>query len=324
MEITSICSQFVDTICFTDHIQKTKEISDFLRVYKGCDVIIASTHESSGNLYESDLSNISRVSHKRYADLVLGGHAQYRQEYTTNGVKYVQWDSNGQSTGLIKLKYDFANNIVVDDDTNVETYYPNYIRTYFPKIDSTIEKMVDEYLDEVNPIAKEVLSTNFTGYWDSNKLGYLMSEAIFNKAKNMGFSVDFAVCNYARTDFYGESFTYRDLYKCFPFDNEIILMDVSEAYSCNTIRNNETYREDTSLSPVAGNTYTIAVVDYLGLHQNEYRHYNYFPDATNMSVLTDDNGERPIYRNILKDYFKNNPTRTFNADDYGSNNPHCL
>lgn len=323
-QITSISSQLVQDICFTDHIKKVQEISDFLRVYKGCDVIIASTHESSGNLYDSTLSNISNVSHKRYADLVLSGHAHYKQEYTTNGTKFVQWDSNGQSTGLITLKYDFANNKVVDDDTEVNTYYPNYIKTYYPTIDPTIEKMVDDYLAETNPAAEEILSSNFIGYWSSTSLGYLMSEAIFYTVKNMGFSADFAVCNYARISFNSEVFTYRDLYKCFPFDNQVILMDVSSPNSCSSISANETYREDTSIELIAGNEYKVAVIDYLALHQNESRQYNYFPDATNIYVLSDSNEEPLIYRNILKDYLKNNPVKTFNSSDYNSSNPHCL
>ena len=321
-QITSICSQLVDTICFTNHVQKIKEISDYLRTEKNCDVIIASTHESTADMYGTGLERVSPKSNKRYADLVLSGHAHYKQDEEKGGVKYVQWDSNGDSAGLISLKYDFATNTVVDSSTTVNTYYSNYFKTYYPTIDPTIETMVDDYLQDVDSIANEVLSTNFTGYWSTTDLGNLMSEAIYYSAKSLGKTVDFAVCNYARTTFSENEITFSDLYKCFPFDNEIILMDVSSYESCRSISHNESYREDTSKTPIYGNNYHIAVIDYIGLHQDSSRDYDYFPDATNLEILKDGNNEPLIYRNILKDYLKDNQTKIFDANDYSSNNPH--
>ena len=320
-QITSICSQLVDTVCFTNHIQKIKDISDFLRTDKNCDIVIASTHESSANMTGYGLAGISPKTNKRYTDLVLSGHAHYEQEYTENGVKFVQWDSNGETTGTIKLKYNFATNTVSDNETNVSTYNKHYLNVYYPEIDSTIKKMVDDYIEETEPIASEVLNSNFTGQWDTSTLGRLMSESIYNSVKNAGISVDFAVCNYARDSFSSNEFTYGDLYKCFPFDNQIILMDVSSDRSCNSISHNQSYREDTSKTPSPGFTYRIAVIDYIGLHQNENRQYDYFPDATNLEVYKVD-GEPLIYRNILKDYLKANSAATFDASNYNNSNPH--
>ena len=142
-------------------------------------------------------------------------------------------------------------------------------------------------------------------------------------SKNAGKTIDFAVCNYARTDFSSSTLTYGNLYKAFPFDNEVILMDVSSSYSLNSIGYNKLYREDTSLVPVAGNTYRIAVIDYLGLHQNEDREYDRFPDARNLEILTSgEQNDHITYREILKDYLLNNQTKEFNGGDYTSSNPH--
>lgn len=320
-QITSICSQLVDTVCFTNHIQKIKDISDFLRTDKNCDIIIASTHESSADMTGHGLADISPKTNKRYTDLVLSGHAHYQQEYSEKGIKFVQWDSNGETTGTIKMKYDFATNTLTDSETNVTTYNKHYLNVYYSEIEPTINKMVDDYLKETEPIASEVLNTNFTGQWNTSSLGCLMSESIYNSVKNAGISVDFAVCNYARDSFSDNEFTYGDLYKCFPFDNQIILMDVSSDRSCNSISHNQSYREDTSKIPSPGFTYRIAVVDYIGLHQNENRQYDYFPDATNVEVYKV-NGEPLLYRNILKDYLKANSAATFDANNYNSSNPH--
>ena len=321
-QITTICSQFVDTVCFTDHIEKAYEICDYLRQEKACDVVIVSAHESSGNMSGSCLDCLSPVTHHRYADLVLGGHAHYKQEDTISGVKYVQWDSNGQSTGSVHLKYDFAKNEVVDNQTSVKSYNPNYLKTYYSTIDSTIDKMVDDYLEITNPIAEQVLTTNFS-YFDTRSLAYLMSEAIDDAVKNAGISVDFSVCNYAREGFADTTYTYGDLYKSFPFDNQIILMDVSGYEAYNSLYHNMTYREHTSTAASMYGTYRIAVVDYIGLHQNTNRQYDYFPGATNLSVFNPNlNNDPPTYREILKDYLLKNPTKEFNSDNYTNSNPH--
>ncbi len=321
-QITSICSNLVSSVCFTNHFQKAREISDYLRIEKNCDVIIVSAHESAANLKSPELYSVSPVSHKRYADLVLGGHSHYQQEYTIDGVKCVQWDSNGESTGYIKLNYDFKNNCVLDDSTRVQTYNASYLRSNYSVTEENIDKMVDDYLKITDELAFEVLSNNFTSSFDTTSLANLMSEAIFDAVKTAGYTVDFAVTNYARTGFYDIEFTYGDLYRSFPFDNQIILMDISSQTSINSLSHNMTYREDTTIKGDSGQ-HRIAVIDYIGLHQNNHRQYDYFPDATNLEIFNPGGGDNPpIYRNILKDYLKNNTTKVFSSDDYSSSNAH--
>jgi 2',3'-cyclic-nucleotide 2'-phosphodiesterase (5'-nucleotidase family) len=277
-----------------------------------------SAHESSGDMCYLGLDSLSPVTNRRYADLVLGGHAHYKQEDTIGGVKYVQWDGYGESTGSIKLTYDFASKKVVDSDTKVRTYYSNS----YSNIDPTINQMIDDYLAISNPIASEVLSNNFS-YFDTRSFSYLMCEAINDAVTSAGYTVDFSVCNYARKYFSGSTLTYGDLYKSFPFDNQIILMDVSGRNAYNSLRSNMTYRADINKAASSYGTFKVAVIDYIGLHQNSDREYDYFPNATNQSVFNPDSAtEPPTYREILKEYILKDPTRIFNSENYTSSNPH--
>ena len=322
-QITSICSQLVDTVCFTDYLEKTYEISDYLRMKKACDVVILSAHEPASNMANSGLISSSPYSHKRYVDLILGGHSHSRSINTVGGVKSVQWDSNGQTTGLVTLKYDFENNCLLDNESRVTTFDTTYYRHNYIVTESTINTMVNNYLNVTEPIASEVLSTNFSGYFNSTSLAYLMTEAIYEAVKTAGYEVEFAVSNSARTGFYGTSFTFGDLYKSFPFDNEIILMDINSSTANNSLRRNMTYREDTSISVDQFGHHRIAVIDYIGLHQNIDREYDYFPGAYNVEVFNPDpTTSAPIYRDILKDYLLKNPTKYFNSSDYTDSNPH--
>ena len=321
-QITSISSQFVSTVCFTDHIEKAMEMCDYLRSKKACDVVIVSSHESTGDICYLGLDNLSPVTNHRYADLVLGGHAHYRQEQTIGGVKYVQWDGYGESTGSVKLKYDFSKNELVDSETQVKTYNPSNYSTHYSQIDPTIEKMINDYLEISNPISAQVLSENFS-YFDTRSFSYLMCEAINDAVTSAGYTVDFSVCNYARKYFAGSTITYGDLYKSFPFDNQVILMDVSGYNAYNSLYSNMTYRANIDKAASAYGTFKIAVIDYIGLHQNTNREYDYFPNATNSMVFNPDpNNEPPTYREILKDYILKDPTRVFDSSVYTSNNPH--
>lgn len=320
-QITSICTQLVEDVCFTDHIAKAKEISDYLRKEKGCDIIVVSAHEGTAAIHTSGLDEVSPVSNKRYADLVLSGHDHYKQEETENGVKYVQWASNGKSAGLVTLKYNFETNAVVDEDTTVNSYYTNYFKTYYSETESTINKMIDDYLEVTEPVASEVLSTNFSGTFDDESMARLMTEAIYDRVSQQE-DIDFAVCNYARDGFSGSTFTYGDLYKCFPFDNQIILMNVNTNYDVNDIKWNFSYSKEENPTPTGGNNYRVAVIDYLGLHQDDNRQPNKFKDATNVSVFNDTEGDAPNYRDILYSYLKKNSTKEFNASDYTTSNPH--
>ena len=318
-QITSICSQLVSTVCFKDYVLKIKELSDFLRDEKSCDIIIASTHEGSSSASAQGLTEISPTTGKRYVDLVLGGHKHYTQEYTVDGVKFVQWNSNGVNTGKVTLKYDFTNGNLVDEDTVVNSYYGAYYDAYYSTCDSVIEEMIDSYLESIDGVANEVLSTNFSGSFNTGSLARLMTEAIYDRVFKTVPDIQFASSNYARTGFSGTTFTYRDLYKCFPFDNQIILMNVSSSGGVYSLYSNYTYRQDTTLEPTSGNTYKCAIIDYVAVHQNSYREFDRFPDAAiGYSVFNDTLADPPIYRDILYSYLKANPTKSFDSSNYSS------
>lgn len=321
-ELTSISSQLVSDIAFSNQNEKIKEVSDFLRVEKQCDVVIASIHDYASNNLGYGLTEISKVSGKRYVDLVLNGHSHSRSKEVENGVVFAQWDANGKTLGKISLKYDFALDKIVDSDTRVNSYNANYLRAHYSTIDSEIEIMVDEYLESIQSIGNEVLSSNFVNSWSEETLGNLMSEAIFNSAVSNGEEIGFAVCNLPRAPFEKSEMLYTDLYKCFPFDNQIVLMDITGSTAVGSILSCCSYRENTSLRLSPTNTYRIAIIDYIGLHQNVRREYDYFPEASNIKILKNGAGEPLYYRDILADYLRNNKTKTFDSSNYTISDMH--
>ena len=316
-QITSICTPIVKNISFTDHNEKIEEISDFLRVTKKCDIVVASVHAYASQCNEDELSSISPVSGKKYVDLVLNGHAHSKADWTTNGVHFVQWDSNGQTVGKVELKYNFETNQVSSSTT--KTYYADSVSRTYPTNDPTIEEMVSTYLQTASQVGEQVLSTKFSGGFDSDaELPNLMTKAIYEEAVAEGYDVDYAVCNYARSGFYSSTMTYSDLYTCFPFDNEVIIMDIYGPTCATSIKYNSSYHASSNLD-VIGNyqTYTIACLDYIAFHCSTSREYDYFPGATGKGKLVKD-GKIYTYREILKDYLLAHPNEEFESNSYVS------
>ena len=308
--MSSICSNRIETVNFSNPIKKIKEMSDYLRVNKNCDIVVASTHNAISYEYESSLADISPVSNKHYVDLVLGGHEHSKAEFEIDNVKFVQSDSHGKSSAVTSFTYDFENDCLISapqtDVIERSEYY-----AYSNNVDRTINAMVDDYLEITEPIGDQVLSTHFNGYYSTYKLATLMEEAIFERVKSSGFDIDYSYTNNARESFEGQVFTYRDLYRCFPFDNEIVLLDVDPGeYS--GYRPSKYGEVDSSKE-----TYNLALIDYIALHQNSFREYDYYPDAIvhSRTMFKDENGKQITYRDILKDFLLANPDRDFSPSN---------
>lgn len=322
-QITSISTQNVKDICFTDHNEKIKEMSDYLRTTKECDFVVASVHGSDEQTLGYGLTDISPVSNKRYVDLVLNSHTHQNVCKMENGVLFSQWGRYSEYIGSVTLKYNFDTNEVIDSSYDDRTSYnAKYMRTYFKDNDPEIDLLVQKYLESIENVATEVLSEKFDGEFASDEqLPNLMVEAIYKEAQKQGFNIDASVCNYARANFEKSTMTFSDLYQCFPFDNEVIIMRVKGRNSVNSIKYNFSYHEDENLRLNNNDEYLIGAVDYLALHTNANRYYDKFPNAVEVGKLTGPNGIL-TYRDILKNYLLSNPEKTFSSFDYSTGNWH--
>ena len=321
-ETESISSQIIQNIAFSNQNEKIKEISDFLRVEKKCDVVIASIHDYASMNLRRGLTDISSNSGKRYVDLVLNGHSHSGSIDRENGVTFVQWDANGTTLGKVTLEYDFSTNKILENKTKITNYDKNSLPVPSNQIDSKINQIIDSKLLTINEIGKEKLQSNFKNYWSSESLADLMAEAIYNEVSDSGEQIDFAVCNYARSDFNKTEMLYTDLYKCFPFDNQIILMDITGSTAIGSILSNFSYRENISTRLTPSKTFRIAIIDYLGLHQDSKREFDYFPESSNISIFKTSDGKEPIYRELLANFLRSNQDISFDSNSYNSNDMH--
>ncbi len=322
-QITSISTQLVENISFVDQTKVIQNVSDFLRVDKKCDIIIASSHSSYDQMNPSQLTKVSKVSNKRYVDLVLNAHTHQSETHTFNDVKFAQFGANGEQIGKVTLYYNFETNQLVDLSTSVSTYSKfDILNEIDQTVDPEIQQIVDRYSIETKDLGDQVLTTNLSGsFYSSEQLPNLMAEAIYYEAINEGYVVDFAYTNAGRASHYNSTMTYSDLYNIFPFDNTIPVIEVTGKEAANMLRfKNNIYRANPNSAIRYEGVYKVACLDYLAFHCNKDREYDNFPNIKVLGYLTKNNNVCN-YREILKDYLLANSKKSFNANDYSFTNP---
>ena len=322
-QITSISTQLVENVTFTYQSKIIQDVSDFLRVDKKCDIIIASSHSSYDQMVPYDLTKVSKVSNKRYVDLVLNAHTHKSETFAYQNVKFAQFGANGEQIGEVKLYYNFETNQLVDLSTTVTTYSKfDILNEINNTVDPEIQAIVDRYAEETKDLGNQVLTTNISGsFYSSEQLPNLMAEAIYNEAVNEGFEVDFAYTNAGRASHYNSTMTYSDLYNIFPFDNVVPIIEVTGKEAANMLRfRNNIYRADPTLKIKYEGVYRVACLDYLAFHCDNNRNYDNFPNIKVKGYLTKNN-EDYTYREILKDYLLSNPEKEFDSEYYSFDNP---
>ena len=316
-QITSICSPLVETVCFKEHIQILKDLSDELRTTKGCDVVIASIHDSAENSLNKGLTNVSSVSGKKYFDYVACGHSHRNENEEENGVPFTQASAYGEC--VYKTEITLNNGEVTNYD--VRRFEYDQVCALTPTIDSNITSIIGQYSPSYSSIGNETLAPFVNGYFSKGVgLPNLLCKAMFNEAREQGYYVDFAFTNSARYDINDSPWTYSTIYEAFPFDNVIYIVKIRGSQNVKEIINyNNRYHEASLTTVNSSQWYTVAVIDYLLFHIDSERSYDYFNHGSSyMQILgtLQKNGKNHLYRDVLADYLRKEYASTSNTLNY--------
>ena len=298
-QITSISSQFVETLSFADPMPIVKTLSDKLRSEENCDVVVLSLHAPQSAALGQGITSISPISNKRYVDLVFCAHTHQFESTTENGVLFTQNDDKGENLSHVKVKVSPEGEVSSALYSVSETDMQSAVTT----VDPTIASFVASYGEETQALGEEVLG-QVSGYFAAKKeAANMMAQSILEEAEKEGYEVSLSMANTARTGLSSGALTYSDLFAAFPFDNEIYIVDVSGEDLINEAKyNNVARRREKKFT--ASETYRIAAIDYLVLHQNSARQYDYFPSAKIVGKLKE-GGSALLYREILASYIRN-------------------
>lgn len=295
-QISSITSTFVDHLTFIKPLGVVKELSQTLR-NKGCHVVVLSAHEAVADI--ATIKDGSGNSLYDYVDVIFGAHTHRNEtKLYDNRVPGVQGSYNGRSISKISI------DVALDGKISVKEY-KNYNNSTLPnvEIDAGIKEIYDEYTNVTKTLANEELAETSQTI-SKNNAPYFMTASLANYAMENSIKIDYAVVNQARNDL-GEdtTITYEDLYRAFPFDNEVFVVEVKGSELSYNLNKNYFYRLDPNALD-HNKTYTCAIIDYVALHRNNNRQYDNFTQLTIKNAYNKAGVSLYNYRDICADWLR--------------------
>ncbi len=317
-QITSITSSNWENITFLPHTNVVKNLSDELRIEKNCDIVILSIHadESVSDGYE--ITKTSPITNKKYVDAVFCAHTHQREVTYYNDVPFVQGGAHGQNLGHIQLQYD--NGVV----TSLIAEYEGYREINKCENDEQIDAIINDYFTSEFIAEKNKVRGTISGQGliDSFYGGNILAKATYDLLQTQNIDVDIVINNGVRDEVNAGQMTSEMIFNMIPFTNKtLVVQKISGKDIINECINydNPYYMPDDTLQISANKYYTIACIDYMLLHKNINRKYNYFPsyDPTNLLYTIEK------YPNIiLEDYLQEH--KTIYLSDYTGSNYSCL
>ena len=270
----SVLKTALDGCEFVPYADIVKTASDGLRA-QGCDVVVLLAHQGA-----DDIESVNGV------DIVFGGHAHDDVKHIYGSVPALATENYGQSVAHASLKYDKNTKEFLGVENNYDIEKMANVASSLSE-DSNIKNIMNQYAPAINEIKNIRLAKTDKKLSLQTALKNIctksLHEAAVSSVSNVpeidGNKIVAALHNVRggiRTDIKAGEITYNDVYKSFPFDNEIVLIKVkgSEVYDLlktTKINGLGIYRifEDRSYFN-ANEDYYLATTDYLALSSSAF------------------------------------------------------
>lgn len=277
----SICYNMVKDYTFDTNFEQLVYDEGTKLKNQGCDVIVVSIHDGNADGVEYyqpnlDIANL-KYNGQYLVDAVINGHTHTKQMGNISrdgGVAMPVIQSSGNLGCFSRI------DLTIDMNTKkvVSTASSHVTTSSLSSYDAKVESIVDAYYEQSKDTLEEV-------YCQTSYLSRYSTD-LRNWAANvmMGATgADAAICNTGglRSNVEAGSFTFEKLYSLNPFDNHIILceitgsklkafMDANANYEfCNTVDGDYT-------NVVRTKTYKLAIIDYV---YYSYYFSNYRPNT---------------------------------------------
>jgi 2',3'-cyclic-nucleotide 2'-phosphodiesterase (5'-nucleotidase family) len=228
-------AEYVSEVEFRAPGQWLRDIVTDLRENKGCDAVIAITH---------DTTNLSSYGF----DGQTNGHTHSASVSNTGGYAQVQAGSNGNYIGRLRLVFDNeAGTLAVTASNTAANAVRHNNSTILPVnvVDQDLKEIIDEYKEIIEPWAKKVVGFSDTTITSSTYKPYY-TKLVYDHIKRLTGTAYVTMQNsgglrsvpYYHTQ--GQAVTYEYVNIVMPFDNETVLMDLSGANLISALRNSST------------------------------------------------------------------------------------
>lgn len=246
----------------------------------GADIIIVNVHGgNSSSIQDYYFNNI--IADLKYKDeylfnAIINGHTHTKQSgyIARDGVNLPVIQSNGslRNMGRIDLVYDFNKQTV----TGYEVEHINLNQR--PIYDYDVLNIINNYYEENKTILEEIYCENLAEFYRSNELYRYVGELITTALDTTAF-----VCNTGafRNECKKGAFDFNALYALTPFDNHIIICEISGSNLAQFVMENQRYEicytKDYGFDIATDKTYKLAIIDYVffSSYFADYRPANY-------------------------------------------------
>jgi 2',3'-cyclic-nucleotide 2'-phosphodiesterase (5'-nucleotidase family) len=179
-----------------------------------------------------------------------------------------QASAYGRAIGHMRFQYNPLTSevIFVPLQSGVYSYQDLVTLSQFPSPSTTIEAIYNQYLtSEINSVKNEVIGTA-DDFFSRSALGRFAVEEMLTFAKTINPDVIASVHNTGgvRAEIEAGEVTYGDLYRAFPFDNELVIVPVTGSQLNYWLTQSNHIRTIENMpSIVDSQTYYVVTINYL-------------------------------------------------------------
>lgn len=226
----------------------------------GADVIALSTHDS---LYGST-GEYAGIINDRLVDVIFSAHQHAQHNEKINGIPVLQTNGYGKQVMEVDAMYDFDEKTFFVEAARLQT--ASVIKSY-PEDPELLELFNTGYADEINAIKNEVVGTLTSDFSKSglvNLANQLMSEYVY-ATTNLTNVVAVHNLGGVRVDYglpAGEV-KYGDIYRAFPFDNEVMIIENISGSDLNRLISGDYYSLPDESTLLSTKMYTLVTIDFI-------------------------------------------------------------
>lgn len=208
-----------------------------LKSEEGCNAVALLAHEAADGIVP--VANV---------DAVFGGHAHENCQNSVNGAPSLATANYGQSIAHMTLKFNSSTK-EFEETINPEIIQTRSIGSGLSE-NSGIKSIMEQYAPAINEIKHIKLGTCDAELQYDKALKNICTKAMFDAAitsvkanSDSGIDPNKVVCAFhnvsggIRDNIAKGDITYGDVYKAFPFDNEVILFETTGEEICSKLSN---------------------------------------------------------------------------------------
>ena len=257
---------------FVEYAKIVEDEAARLRSEEGCNAVVLLAHEAADQIESLASGSV---------DAVFGGHAHENKESSAaGGVPALATKNYGQSVARISLKFDPSTKEVVKEAVDFEI--EQMIDYGSLAEDSNIKNIMGQYSSSIDEIKGIKLAKCDDELKHDQALKNICTKTMYESAvraaqenSSAGIDTSKIIAAYhninggIRSDIAKGKIIYGDVYKAFPFDNEVVLLKFSgseyikNARSLNNLGIYKTFERLSSLKDKE--TYYIVATDFLAL-----------------------------------------------------------